>query len=180
MDFLPDSIAQHLSTTSLSAITAHLNATYLTPALAHVRAAYIDPYLVRPAAGYLASTSSSSTMPDLTTVVLMLVILFLSLKVLDYMRRVVMFWVGLVWWLAWWGTVIGVGIWLYNSGLERAASDVGWLVGLVRGLLGGFLEDMDRVGAQQRQTRMDGGIFGGNNAAFGGAGRGQQVRLGRY
>ncbi|OJK00367.1 hypothetical protein ASPACDRAFT_118569 [Aspergillus aculeatus ATCC 16872] len=173
---VPDSIMQHLTTTSFSALTAHLNTSYLTPALAHVRAAYIDPYLVRPAASYLAA--SSSAMPDLISVTLLLVILFLSLKLLDYARRVVMFWVSLAWWLLWWGTVLGVGVWLYTSGVERAARDVGWLVGLARGLLGSVFEDLERAGRQQQQHGgRQPGVFGGNNARFG---AGQQVPLGRY
>ncbi|RAH66126.1 Apq12 family protein [Aspergillus aculeatinus CBS 121060] len=180
MEYLPDSITQHLTTTSFSALTAHLNTSYLTPALAHVRAAYIDPYLVRPAASYLAA--SSGAMPDLISVTLLLVILFLSLKLLDYARRVVMFWVSLAWWLLWWGTVLGVGVWLYTSGVERAARDVGWLVGLARGLLGGLFEDLERAGRQHHPQQHGGrqpGVFGGNNAA-GFGGRGQQVPLGRY
>ncbi|PYI13853.1 hypothetical protein BO99DRAFT_407169 [Aspergillus violaceofuscus CBS 115571] len=179
---VPDSITQHLTTTSFSALTAHLNTSYLTPALAHVRAAYIDPYLVRPAASYLAS--SGGAMPDLLSVALLLVILFLSLKVLDYARRVVMFWVGLAWWLLWWASVIGVGVWLYTSGVERAARDVGWLVGLARGFLGRVFEDMERAGRQQQQQQQQrqAGVFGGNNAGFGAGGgaRGHQVPLGRY
>ncbi|RAL11418.1 Apq12 family protein [Aspergillus homomorphus CBS 101889] len=185
MDYLPDSIAQHLTSTTFSALTTHLNTTYLTPALTHLRSAYIDPYLIRPAAGYLANSSaagaggSSPAMPDLVSVVLLVAILFISLKVLDYARRVVMFWVGLLWALIWWGTIVGLVLWVYLHGVERAAQDAGWLFGIARGFLGRMIEQVERRGEyyQQPQRGADGGgVFG-----MGGmGGRAQQAPLGRW
>ncbi|EAW07772.1 uncharacterized protein ACLA_024880 [Aspergillus clavatus NRRL 1] len=72
------------------------------PSLAALRSDYLTPYLVNP----LAALLSSST-PDLISVLLLLLILFVSLKILDYARRVVMFWVRVVVRVLFWGSVLG-------------------------------------------------------------------------
>lgn len=76
-------------------------------------------------------------MPDLISILLLAIILLISLKILDYARRVVMFWVTLALRLVFWGTLLGLGWYVYRVGIEKAGMDLGWAWGVVEG----FVED---------------------------------------
>jgi hypothetical protein len=103
----------------------------------HLRSTYLDPYIIQPISSLLASSSS-----DLVSVLLFALILLISLKVLDYARRVVVFWVLFIFRLLFWGSVIGGGLYVYNVGLERAVIEFGWLWGVVQG----FIEEFQKSG----------------------------------
>ncbi|KAL4924375.1 Apq12 family protein [Aspergillus undulatus] len=122
----------HLHETYLEPSVAYLREAYLDPSLANLRTTYLDPYLVQPLAHMLAS------MPDLATVLVLLFVLFVSLKVLDYTRRVVMFWVWLATRAVYWGTIIALGVYVYNAGFEKVARDVGFVFNFLVGLLEQF------------------------------------------
>ncbi|KAF2018690.1 hypothetical protein BU24DRAFT_418214 [Aaosphaeria arxii CBS 175.79] len=64
------------------------------------------------------------TAPDATSVLLLIVILFLSFKILDMAYRAVLFWVRLVLRIAFWGTVGFVGVWIYKRGVDGFIDDV--------------------------------------------------------
>ncbi|KAF2401067.1 hypothetical protein EJ06DRAFT_555699 [Trichodelitschia bisporula] len=66
----------------------------------------------------------ANTSPSLTTVALLLIILFLSLKLLDMLYRAVMFWVRLALRVLFWGTIIGVGLWLWTRGADGVGDDL--------------------------------------------------------
>ncbi|KAL2003940.1 hypothetical protein VTN02DRAFT_1459 [Thermoascus thermophilus] len=117
--------------------------------LSHLRTAYLDPYIVRPLSALLASST-----PDLVSVLLLALILFVSLKVLDYARRVVVFWITLALRLLFWGVVLSVAWYVYRVGCEKAIADAGWLWGVAEG----FVESFQARGGQ--------GGFGGR--AYGG------------
>lgn len=76
-------------------------------------------------------------MPDLVQILILAIILFISLKVLDYARRVIMFWVMLAFRLVFWGSLLGLGLYVYRVGVENAGRDLGWVWGVVQG----FVED---------------------------------------
>ncbi|KAA8652057.1 Apq12 family protein [Aspergillus tanneri] len=78
--------------------------TQLDPYVSALRTDYLEPYVIRPLATMLASS-----MPDLVSVLALAFVLLISLKILDYARRVIMFWVSLVLRLIWWGLVLGLG-----------------------------------------------------------------------
>ena len=61
--------------------------------------------------------------PDLTTIVLLLIILVLSLKMLDMLVRTVMWWIRLVTRLIFWTAVLGTGYWLWQRGFDGAVKD---------------------------------------------------------
>jgi len=77
-------------------------------------------------------------MPDLVQILILAVILFISLKVLDYARRVIVFWVMLVFRLVFWGSLLGLGLYVYRVGVENAGRDVGWVWGVVMGFVENF------------------------------------------
>ncbi len=68
--------------------------------------------------------SKLTTAPDLATLALLLIILFLSLKILDMLRRAVMFWVALAIRAVTWGTVIFGILWVFNRGVDGVVQDV--------------------------------------------------------
>lgn len=100
-------------------------------------------------------------MPDLMQLLILALVLFISLKVLDYARRVIMFWVMLVFRLVFWGSVIGLGLYVYRVGVENAGRDLGW----VWGVLLGFVEDF-----QTRAAASNGGAGSRSGSGWGGAG----------
>ncbi|KAJ5098814.1 hypothetical protein N7532_005815 [Penicillium argentinense] len=86
--------------------------------LTFIRSAYVDPYVIDPLSSFLASTTGSV---DIFSVLILVAILYISLRILDYARRVIMFWVFLALRL-----VFG-----------NASRDLGWAWGVVEG----FVED---------------------------------------
>ncbi|KAL3458808.1 nuclear pore assembly and biogenesis-domain-containing protein [Aspergillus heterothallicus] len=122
----------HLQATYLKPSVAHIKESYLDPSLAHLRLSYLDPYIVQPLAHLLAS------MPDLASVLVLIFILFVSFKVLDYTRRAVMFWVWLTMRLAWWATIISLGLYMYQAGWAKVARDLGFVFNFLVGLLEQF------------------------------------------
>ncbi|KAF7589049.1 hypothetical protein BBP40_004796, partial [Aspergillus hancockii] len=142
MDFLPQSLItllqenptiQQLTSSSLTLQLTAARTTYLDPYISYVKTAYLDPYLIQPLATMLASS-----MPDLVSVLILALILIISLKVLDYARRVVMFWVTLVLRLVWWGIILGAVVYVYNAGLEKTGRDLGWFYGVTKGFVERF------------------------------------------
>ncbi|KAJ5494309.1 Nuclear pore assembly and biogenesis protein APQ12 [Penicillium fimorum] len=137
MDFLPENlqtVLQNPTFTYLQTTTQD----HLTTKLSHLRTMVLQPYLIEPLSNFLASYSSS--MPDLLSIFLLAVILFVSIKIIDYAYRVVMFWVTLAFRLVFWGSILGVGWYVYSVGIENAGRDFGWIWGVVYGFVGDFQE----------------------------------------
>lgn len=55
---------------------------------------------------------------------MLLVIFFISMKILDMMYRAVLFWVKLVFRLAVLGAIMVLGLWMYNRGVDGFIEDV--------------------------------------------------------
>ncbi|OJJ49699.1 hypothetical protein ASPZODRAFT_128207 [Penicilliopsis zonata CBS 506.65] len=124
---------------------------------------YTDSYIIRPLSALLTSST-----PDLLTILLLAILLLVSLKILDYARRLVMFWVSLAISVVYYASLIGAayGIYYYatlEGGWDRAMNDAGWVYGLVQG----FVEDF-----QVSEAAAAGG-YGGYKSARG-QGRGQK------
>ncbi|GAB7365502.1 hypothetical protein MBLNU230_g6575t1 [Neophaeotheca triangularis] len=64
--------------------------------------------------------------PDLATIALLLVIFFISLKILNMLYQAVMFWVRLAWRIVFWGGAVLLGLWLYTRGPEGVMNDFGY------------------------------------------------------
>ncbi len=65
------------------------------------------------------------------------------------LRRTIMYWISLAMKLVLWAAVAGMGIYVYNRGVEQTVEDVGWVVGLFAGLE----EEGQRVGQRKAQGR---------------------------
>jgi hypothetical protein len=100
--FLPPSLA----TTAIQVFTsifgvAHALQTFLTPQLAKFVA-----------------------QPDVFSILALLAIFFISLKIVGMMYRWVMFWVTMVLQLVMWAAMVGVGLWVWNRGVDGFLGDV--------------------------------------------------------
>ncbi|OJJ73888.1 hypothetical protein ASPBRDRAFT_41638 [Aspergillus brasiliensis CBS 101740] len=155
---------QTLTSTPIASHLASLHTTYLTPYISHCRSAYLDPYLIHPLASLL---TSSMPMPDLVSVFILALVLIISLKILDYARRLVMFWVNLALRLLWWALVLAALWYVYSVGIEKTGRDLGWIVGLAGGFVDGF---RDGVEGGRAVTGSGSGV-GGYVTGLGGVGR---------
>ncbi|KAF2120737.1 nuclear pore assembly and biogenesis-domain-containing protein [Lophiotrema nucula] len=66
--------------------------------------------------------------PDITSLLIVAVVLLVSLKILDMAYRAVMFWVNLVVKLVLWGGIAILGVWMWNRGIDGFVDDVQELV----------------------------------------------------
>jgi hypothetical protein len=64
--------------------------------------------------------------PDLATLALLLLILFLSLKILNMLLSTVMFWLRLAFRVLFWGSLAIVGLWMWTRGPEGILEDLGY------------------------------------------------------
>ncbi|KAF2722787.1 hypothetical protein K431DRAFT_244366 [Polychaeton citri CBS 116435] len=64
--------------------------------------------------------------PDLATIALLLIILFVSLKILNMLWQAVMFWVRLAKTIIFWGGLGALAIWVYNRGPDGMMEDVSY------------------------------------------------------
>lgn len=62
--------------------------------------------------------------PDLATLALLLLILFLSLKILNMLVNTVMFWFRMLFRVAFWGGLAAVGLWMWTRGPEGVVEDL--------------------------------------------------------
>lgn len=62
--------------------------------------------------------------PDLATLALLLLILFLSLKILNMLVNTVMFWIRLAARLMFWGSLAVIGLWMWTRGPAGVMEDV--------------------------------------------------------
>jgi hypothetical protein len=71
--------------------------------------------------------------PDLATVALLLVILFVSLKLVNMVYQTVLFWLRMAWRVVFWGGLASLAMWMYSRGPEGATEDVQYWYGMWTG-----------------------------------------------
>ncbi|KAF3009117.1 hypothetical protein E8E15_001630 [Penicillium rubens] len=141
MEFLPGIYLKNLQTVLQNPTFTYLQSAtqdHLTTKLSHLRAMVLQPYIIEPVSSFLASYSSA--MPDLLSIFLLAIVILVSLKILDYAYRLVVFWVTLAFKLVFWGSILSLGWYVYSVGIENAGKDFGWLWGVVYGFVGDFQE----------------------------------------
>lgn len=72
--------------------------------------------------------------PGLLTLALFAFVLLISLKLLDMLRRTIIYWISVALRLALWAAVAGVGIYVWQRGVEQSVKDFGWVIGFLAGL----------------------------------------------
>ena len=70
------------------------------------------------------------------------------------MRRTIIYWISLALKLGMWGMLVGIGLYMWQRGVEQSAADFGW----VWGLLAGLTEQGEKIGgakagAREREAR---------------------------
>ena len=65
-----------------------------------------------------------SRKPDLATIALLLIIIFVSLKIVDMLWQTVMFWIRMVRRLVFWGGLAALALWVWSRGPEGMLEDV--------------------------------------------------------
>ncbi|KAI8941355.1 hypothetical protein NX059_002580 [Plenodomus lindquistii] len=103
---LPRLLPPSLANTLLSVVTTGLG-------LIRTVQMHLTPFLTR-----------LVTQPDIASILLLLVALFISMKVLDMLYRAVMFWINLALRLVFWIGILGLGVWVYTRGTEGFVEDV--------------------------------------------------------
>ncbi|KAL8694355.1 MAG: hypothetical protein Q9218_000992 [Villophora microphyllina] len=79
-------------------------------------------------------TSALTEQPSLASLALLAILLMVSLKVMDMVRRTVIYWISLAIRLLMYLSVAVMGMWIYQRGVEQSLEDIGWIVGLLAGL----------------------------------------------
>ena len=75
-----------------------------------------------------------SEQPSLVSLALLAILLLVSLKLLDMVRRAVIYWISIAIRLLMYASFAFVGIWVYQRGLEQSLEDMRWTIGLLAGL----------------------------------------------
>lgn len=93
--------------------------------------------------------SLSTGAPDVLTLAILAIALIVSLRVLDYMRRTIIYWIGLAIRTGLWLTVGGVGVYVWQRGFEQSVEDFGYIWGFLQGLG----DEGERIGGQKAKGR---------------------------
>ena len=72
--------------------------------------------------------------PSLASLALLGIFLLVSLKLMDMLRRAIVSWIAFAIRMIMYTSVVLVGVWVYQRGLEQSLEDLGWIIGLLAGL----------------------------------------------
>ncbi|KAK6005320.1 hypothetical protein QM012_008099 [Aureobasidium pullulans] len=86
--------------------------------------------------------------PDLTKIALMLVILYISLKLVNMLVQSVLFWVRLAFRITFWGGLVVLAFWLSQRGVDGAAEDVSYWIRLWKGELEHYKSQAEQIAYQ--------------------------------
>ena len=96
-----------------------------------------------------ALQSLSTDAPDILTLAILAIALIVSFRVLDYMRRTVMYWVGLAIRMGLWFTIGGLGWYVWQRGFDQSVEDFGYVWGFLQGLG----HEGERIGVQKAKGK---------------------------
>lgn len=87
--------------------------------------------------------------PDLATLAFLALICLITLKLLDMLRRTVIYWTKVLFKLALYALMVGAGIYVWQRGIEQSLKELGWVVGLFMGLE----DEGERIGRSRAAAR---------------------------
>lgn len=73
--------------------------------------------IIRPLVAQLSSN------PDLATIAILVIVLFISLKIMNMLYRTIMWWISLLTRLVFLTAVLMTGLWIWQRGFSGAAND---------------------------------------------------------
>lgn len=121
------------------------------------------------------SSASSLNLDYLISVLSLVIILWLSLRTLNFIRRQVMWWVSLVTTVITWGAMLGIGVYVYNRGVEESFEDAAWVLGLLMGWTQEGTRKGDRI-ASEREWDAERFRRAGGGGKYAGSGAGAYQR----
>jgi hypothetical protein len=161
------------------------SSTLLPPYVSHLADlydAYILPNLPDPLytmstyiTPFLSSGLSAASNADMVSLAAFLVVVYLTLRIADYVRRSVVAWVIFLVKIALIAAVVNAAFYVNSVGLNKSLKDAEWLLGIVWGLVEDRFTNSGNSGRDNRT-----GWSSNNNpwGAYGGGAR-QQVPIGR-
>lgn len=118
---------------------------------------YVQPRVERLVSAMSSAAEASPAAGQLGSVLVPLAILTCSVLVLNWIRRMVMWWTRLAFRAVLWATVIALGAWAWNRGVESSIRDVVVLGGKIAGYLAVvkdiWIEEYNRYEGQQTMGR---------------------------
>ncbi|KAL8854586.1 MAG: hypothetical protein Q9221_000621 [Calogaya cf. arnoldii] len=122
----------------------HLYSTYYTPYATYIhplRRAFLltQSYFFRYAFPTLypfyaltlrLCSSVLTKQPSLASLALLAILLLVSLKLMDVLRKAIISWITFAIRIIIYASVMLVGVWAYQRGLEQSLEDLGWIIGL--------------------------------------------------
>ena len=162
LEYLYPHLHQHARTTLTNKLTSYLHS------LQTQAQTYVDPIK--------NLLMSPNAIDNAIAIIACLFIFYVSLKILGYVRQMIMFWVSWGFTILLWGSVF-LGAWyVYMVGLEKATRDAAWAWEFVVWFVESFVEGMTTDGGQGRRAGQRGGGAPrdryGNTRGYGGRGRG--------
>lgn len=95
----------------------------------------------RAARALLGSTSSGDA-PSLATLAVLALTALVAFKMLDMLRRSIVYWMGVALRLALWLSMAALGVYVWQRGVARSVEDFGFVLGL----LAGWGDEGERIG----------------------------------
>ena len=135
MDYLQDQLASLLANGSVSPSTVKNLYSYTSTFYTYVTTLYTygSTYLgaLLPFVPKTIPTNSA----ELASLVIFVLVLFTTFKVVDYVRRMILFWVFLVIKLVAVLALVQLALYVYTYGVEKTLNDLGWVWGFVESMV---------------------------------------------
>lgn len=119
---LPPDIKHIDYLTSLYSLYSMQSSTLRTIASSLMRLNLVLQTYILPPVDRLIRTLAAK--PDVASVLLLILLLFVSLKLLNLLYNAIMWWIRLAIRLVFWGTIIGAAAWIYSRGPDGVAEDI--------------------------------------------------------
>lgn len=144
MEYLQDQLTTLLANGSVSPSTVKTIYTYTSTAYAYVRTFYTYTTTYLSALLPFVPQSLPTTSAELLSLTLFALVIFTTFKVVDYVRRMIMFWVFLALKLVAVLVLVQLALHVYTYGIQKTLSDLGWAWGFVES----WMENTSQQGAQ--------------------------------
>ncbi|MCJ1394036.1 hypothetical protein MMC18_006914 [Xylographa bjoerkii] len=94
--------------------------------------------------------SRLSDAPDIATLVVLIILAYISMKVLDILRRQIIYWISVTLKLLLWASLALIGFYVYQRGIEQSLEDLGWVLGYFAALE----DEGERLGQTKGNSKM--------------------------
>lgn len=136
MNFLQDQLTTLLTNGSVSPSTAQTIYTYATRAYTYALTMYTYGTTYTGALLPYLPTAVPTTTAELVCLGVFVLVLITTFKVVNYVRRMIMYWVFLAIKVVFVLLLLQAALYVNTYGIEKALRDAGWLWGVVEGLFG--------------------------------------------